>query len=84
MELDQEAGLVISLLIMLGALAMLARRVRLPYPVLFVLGALLSPTDAVAVVAVGEHVHIPTGPRRSWKPRACSTMPAVWCCTGSR
>lgn len=40
MQLNQEVEIVLGLLVALAALAMLARRVRLPYPVVFVLGGL--------------------------------------------
>ncbi len=36
----------------------------------FVLGAVLSPPDAIAVEAIGEEVALPHSPRRSWAARA--------------
>ena len=40
-EVNYAAELIIGLLVALTALALLARRVRVPYPVLFVIGGLL-------------------------------------------
>src|SRR5918912_1257139 len=51
--------LLVVLLLAVVALGLVARRLGIPYPVLFVLGAVVSPTDEVAVLAVAQRLPIP-------------------------
>ena len=46
-----------------------------PWPVAFVLGAIVSPPDAVAPLSIARRMQLPRRFSSSWKARGSSTMP---------